>query len=158
MKSIEQLPIEDAGLSKEEFDSLEAKRSEKDARREALVTWSSPEDAYFEFPGSFSGGHEQLREQAMREMGLTGKKIADAEHLSPQGAVLHYLDNPNNRESSVFRYLVDWGIDPNRNGEGVRLSFQHPLSDAEKKEIERIFKIFGWGGEEYEVKKEPAAE
>lgn len=145
---------EDGGLDTGEFDTLEkelATKVEKYAKEKAAEEWSTREDAYFEFPESFPDGNEEMRKKVLRELGGKGP-----EHLTPQSAALRYLDNPNNRENGAFRYLVDWGIDPNRNGEGIRLSFQNPPSNKDKKEIGRIFRTFGWNGEEYEVKKELA--
>jgi hypothetical protein len=151
---MERLPMgDDGGFSPEEFRASEKKlaaKVEKYAKKESLATWSTPEDVYYEFPSSFPGGDDKARKREMEK--LLGPNF---EPTSPQGAIWRYLNDPNNRENGAFRYLVDWGIDPSRKGEGIRLSFQRPPSPADVKEIERIFKIFGWGGEEYEVRKEP---
>ena len=152
---MESLPMEeDEGLSREEFESLEAGQGVERERRLAAEIWTTPEDVYFEFPASFSDGDGSSRARALREIGAARGNTAGFEQATPQAAVLHYLENPSNRESGVFRYLTDWRIDPERRGEGIKLSFQHPPSTEEKKEIERIFRTFGWAGEEYEAKRD----
>ncbi|MGB7957917.1 MAG: hypothetical protein WCF77_03715 [Minisyncoccia bacterium] len=145
---------DDGGFSEDKFKNTEAELAaqvEQYERQKAAEEWSTPEDVYFEFPGAFP--EVAARKKAAKELGG-----ADIEHMSPQAVALRYLNDPNNRESGVFRYLTDWRIDPERGGEGIKLSFQRPPSPDDRKEIERIFRTFGWDGEEYEVKKESARE
>jgi hypothetical protein len=150
---MEHLPMEeDKGFSREEFESLEAEQGAERERRLAAEIWITPEDVYFEFPASFPAGGGEAHKRTVQEIGPAQRNAEGLEKLTPQAAVLRYLENPNNRESSVFRYLTDWRIDPERRGEGVKLTFQHPPSSEDKKEIERIFRTFGWTGEEYEAK------
>jgi len=160
------MPVEggpDHGVTEGDLDAQRKRMGDAIKKREFEEAAPS-EKLYLEFPGSFDDEgdkNEKRKQEVARILGITDKETIES--LTPRAAALYYLDNPNNRENSAFRYLKPessspgWGIDQGRPGDGIELIFQR-LSREDKEEIERIFKMLGWRGEEYEAKQVPASE